>query len=338
MTLAIACTVSIADCRVGDIPVHPTDTVHTVVHAIAGDGFQQVHDLFAQGVNFHEQRLKAHEFRRKSRPQKMRVQALKLGDDRSDVDGARRHLDPGNLLRRTAERHGMDVGADAAHALDQGNIGDPFAALRQQLDPAEAESDVDADLLDRFGHAADVDLVQALRVPDDKGRQEWCTAWHLTYGFSGVGEPGYWGTKKPILEFWRAYERDEVRMADEVGGEKVVDFAFDPRRRTSQRGDRPDRIAACRGLEVDDVVSSRIVVDDCRLAIVPCQTGHGGQAATQRFHLARHGFDVEVRCRYPQPVAAFFNLRRTGNYRQSGDEVSACGVAGSLFHVSLQAV
>ena len=34
--------------RVGDIPVHPTDTVHTVVHAVAGDGFQQVHDLFAQ--------------------------------------------------------------------------------------------------------------------------------------------------------------------------------------------------------------------------------------------------------------------------------------------------
>src|SRR5271165_2155629 len=96
----------------------------------------------------------------------------------------------------------------------------------------------------------------------------------------------FWGgqtwvrvAEETLLQLRRAYERDEVRMADEIDGEKIVDFAFDPRCRTNQRGDRSDRIAACRGLEVNDVVSSRIVVNDGGLAIIPCQTGHGGQAA-----------------------------------------------------------
>ena len=50
---------------------------------------KQVHDLFAQREDFHEQRLKAHVFGGKSRPQKVGVHALEFGDDRSDVDAAR---------------------------------------------------------------------------------------------------------------------------------------------------------------------------------------------------------------------------------------------------------
>jgi hypothetical protein len=57
--------------RVGDIAVHAADTVHPVVHTITGYGFQQVHDLLAQREDFHEQRLKAHVFCCKSRPEKM---------------------------------------------------------------------------------------------------------------------------------------------------------------------------------------------------------------------------------------------------------------------------
>ena len=86
------------------------------------------------------------------------MQPFQFGDDGADVGGALGQLDAGDGLSRHAEGHGMGVGADAADALDQGDDLDPVAFLRQQLDAAIAEADLDGGGLDDLALALDLDL------------------------------------------------------------------------------------------------------------------------------------------------------------------------------------
>lgn len=125
------------------------------------------------------------------------MNTLQLGDDGSDVLGARGHFDAGNLLCRPAERHRMHIGADAANALDQRDGGDPFPALDQQLDGAAGDPDLDAGFLDGVGGTVNAQLVGLLErrmVGSDRDRVRHGAS---AYCLSSLAEPSSASRKNP---------------------------------------------------------------------------------------------------------------------------------------------
>src|SRR5208337_3691986 len=106
--------------------------------------------------------LEADVLGREPGPQQVRVHALELAQDRADVDRARRHLDRRQGLDRAAEGRGVHVRANAADALDQRDVLHPARPLRQELDAAEAVSDLDTDRLYGVAAALHADLVRLL--------------------------------------------------------------------------------------------------------------------------------------------------------------------------------
>ena len=85
------------------------DRAHGVVDAVAGEFFQQIHDEFALIPDVHEHAVVADDVAGNTEPQEVRVQALKLSRDDTDVVAAFRHFKTIQFFHGESIREGMGV-------------------------------------------------------------------------------------------------------------------------------------------------------------------------------------------------------------------------------------
>ena len=83
----------------GEVAAHAAEGVDAVVDAVAGEAGQDVHDQLAVAPRVHEQRVEADLVAGDAQPQEVAVDALELGDQRADVEPARRDLAARQPLR-----------------------------------------------------------------------------------------------------------------------------------------------------------------------------------------------------------------------------------------------
>jgi hypothetical protein len=145
--------------RVGDVAIDAADAVHRVVDAIAADGLENVHHLFAQFEAGHEHGFEAHELGRDAGPEHVGVEPLELRHDGANILRARRRREACEALHGAAKGEGVDVGADAADALHQRDDLNVVARFGQVLDAAKVEADVQLSVDDGFAFADQIELV-----------------------------------------------------------------------------------------------------------------------------------------------------------------------------------
>ena len=102
-----------------DVASRAADNVHRIVYAVAGQGFQRIHRLLTVFPDLHKKRVMTDDMTRNSNPQKMRMDALQLLGDHSDVLPSLRNFHLRNVLyaHRISQRMGMRT--DSADTLHQ---------------------------------------------------------------------------------------------------------------------------------------------------------------------------------------------------------------------------
>ncbi len=102
-----------------DISAHAARLHHAVVVSVAGDELEDVEHVLAVAPRPHPDRVEAQEMAGQPQPQQMRMEALQLGNGRSDIERPLRHVDRAGFLDRLDAGDRVRGRADAADALDQ---------------------------------------------------------------------------------------------------------------------------------------------------------------------------------------------------------------------------
>ena len=124
----------------GNVPPHPPVDRDGVIHSVPSELLQDVQHLLPHLPGEVKQGVEPQLVGRHPSPQKMRVDALKLGDDHPDVLGSGGDLDPSGVLHRLDEGDGMGDGADPADALGKVQDLDQVPVHAHKLDPPVGEA------------------------------------------------------------------------------------------------------------------------------------------------------------------------------------------------------
>ena len=124
------------------------DRDHGVVHAVAGQLLQQIHDQLALVPDVHEHAVVADDVAGDAQPQEVGVQPLQLRGDDAEIGASLGDLDLVDLLDGHRVGKGVGVRANAAHTLDQHEGLDRVALGRELFDAAVVVADEDLGVLD----------------------------------------------------------------------------------------------------------------------------------------------------------------------------------------------
>ena len=135
---------------IADIPSGAADGHHGVIHPVAGQLLQQIHDQLPLVPDMHEHAVVSDDVAGDAQPQEVGVQSLQLRGDDADILASLGHLHAVDVLHAHGVGKGVGVRADAADPLHQHQGLDGVALGGQLLNAPVVVAHKDLGILDHF--------------------------------------------------------------------------------------------------------------------------------------------------------------------------------------------